>query len=325
MPSSLGVIYTDLDDLMFQWQQFAVANGWTLNLFTGGVPLGGGRLAISKGTIFAQWEWDDAAQRMFHFQSLAYDGSIPGDNPDDAGPGGLSGVDRATVITNASGVADFFQGTEAGEEFLLCITESDGSPLLFRYWGLGKLIKVGTWTGGEFLANQSWPAHTSISASQDAPFDSRNHTMFDALGNQAGQGTTLHIEGVHAQAALTKWGEIKGSGGAGVDRAGEVRSFCEGAEREGMWFNSLNQLAAQPNNGFIPLKPWPIHYREGATWTLLGFVPGMRGLKMTFISPREEFTLGGDTWKAYPWVKKSTALGGGPESGNEGWAVLKTP
>ena len=179
MPSSLLNPYVDLDDLMTQWTTFAVANGWTLDLLDTAVAPGG-EAAIHKGSVFAQWIWDTAGQRLFHFQSLAYDGSDPGLNPDDAGPDGvITSQQRATVITNASGVADFFQGTENGSEFLVCVAEQD--PLLFRMWMLGELIKVGDWTGGEFLASQSWPMHNSVSADQDAAFDARNKTLFDGI------------------------------------------------------------------------------------------------------------------------------------------------
>lgn len=323
MPSSLGNAYVDLDDLMTQWTTFAVANGWILDdLDTVVAP--GGEAAIHKGGIFGQWIWDTSQARLFHFQSLSYDGSSPGLNPDDSGPfGAITSQQRATVIVNTSGIADFFQGTENGSEFLICVAEE--SPGLFRMWMLGDLIKVGDWTGGEFLVTQSWPMHNSVSADQDAPFDSRNKTLFDGLHGDGNQGCTLHMEGVHSQPVGQKWGGMGSSAAAASSRSNVTRAILEGPGRDGPWFQSLNWLEAQPNTGFVPLQPYPVHYRTGGQWTLLGFAPGIRGLRITFISPQEEFTLGADTWKAYPWVKKSFANSNTPESDDQGLAFLKTP
>lgn len=325
MPSSTGVAYTDLDDLMVKWFAFAVVNGWTQNQLDTSPPTGGSG-SISKGGLFTQYIWETLTARLFHFQSLSFDGSTPGLNPDDAGPfGNITSQQRGTIIGDGPGTADFFFGTEAGADYLVCIAETQ--PDLFRYWAIGELIKVGDWTGGEWSAQQSWPAHQSVSADQDAPFDSRNQVMFNArFGDVGGQGGVLHLEGVPGQASPSKWGEFRGSGNASSDRNGDNRTILEGQTRDGPWYSSMFWLAANPNNGFVPLMPLPVNMRSGAAWTLLGFIPGLRNLNITFISPREEFTLGADVWRAYPWVKKSNALGGGPESGlANGWAVLKTP
>lgn len=322
MPSSLGNAYTDMDDLFTQWFSFATSNGWTQDLLDLTPALPGLEAALHKGTIFAQWIFDSGNARLFHFQSLAYNGSSPGNNPDDAGPfGTIPSQQRATIIGNGAGTADFFQGTENGAEFLFCVAEE--SPDLFRMWGLGSLIKVGDWTGGEWVASQSWPIHGSVFAQQDAAFDSRNKTLFDGRHGQGGQGCTLHLEGFHG--LVGKWGMMGSSASPASDRSNTARAVLEGPGRDGPWFQSLNYITAQPNTGFLPLQPYPIHLRTGGQWTLLGFAPGIRGLRITFISPREEFTLGADVWKAYPWVKKSFANAGGPESDDQGLAILKTP
>lgn len=317
MPFS-NVTYTDLDDLMTKFVAFAVTNGWTQD----DLDLASNEAAISKGTKFMSWSWDVGQSRIFWFQALGFTGgNSPGNHPNDAGP--QTGNARGTVIADGPANADFFSGVESGSEYLIAAVER--APGLYTYWAFGDLIKVGDWTGGEFLGKQSWPGHGSAGADQDAPFDARNIPLLDSLHSEGGQGDTVHIEGVHSQPALEKWGEMRGSGSTNTDRNGEPRALLEGASRGGPWFNSLNFLEVQPTNGFIPLQPWPIHYRSAAQWTLLGFIPGMRGLKIRFITSREEFTLGSDVWKAYPWVKKSDADSGTPESENEGMAFLKTP
>lgn len=331
MPSSLGVTYFDFDELFAKWSIFAQANGWTESEYEAASTrpgLNDGLLSLNKAGMFGGWRWNISAARVFHFQALGSgSGGGPGTNTDDAGPD-LGGIDpptngRATIMTNATGTADFFSGTEGGSEYLALVAEASSSPLLFRMWMIGELIKIGDWTGGEFLASQSWPMHNSVSADPDAAFDARNKTMFDAFMLDGNQACTLHMEGVHGFAG--KWGQMGSGAATRQDRSGADRAKLEGAARDGPTFNSLNWLTVQPNNGFVPLQPYPIYYRTGGQWTLLGYAPGVRGLRITFISPQEEFIAGADTWKAYPWVKKSFANSNTPESDDQGLALLKTP
>lgn len=317
MASLLGQSYTDVDDLFTQWTTFAVTNGWTLDQ----LDTGANRVALSKGTVFIQFEYASFPVKVY--QSLAFDGTgtAPGAHTDDAGPTGGT-ANRQILINNSAGTADFFAGTENGGEYLVCVAED--APDQFRMWMAGTLIKVGTWTGGEFFANQSWPIPSAFGPIPDAPFDSRNKMIFDAIQGEPGLGDTLHIEGVHSMTVDQKWGMVGNTADPRDDRAGEDRvRIGASCGRGGMNFSMLNWLQAQPNTGYVPHQPFSLWYREGAGWTLLGHVPGLRGLNITFFSPREEYTLGGDTWKVYPWVKKSSAGSGSPESGNNGLVFLK--
>jgi hypothetical protein len=131
------------------------------------------------------------------------------------------------------------------------------------------------------------------------------------------------MEGVHGFAGT--WGQMGAAANPGTDRSGAARARIEAPGRDGPTFNATNWLTVQPNNGFVPLQPFPLYDLEGASWTLLGYAPGVRGLRITFISPQEEFLAGADTWKAYPWVKKSFANSNTPESDDQGLAFLKTP
>ena len=332
MPSSLAVSYFDFDDLFGKWATFAVANGWTLNEFEAASSrpgLNDGLMSLSKGTMFGGWRWNLSFARVFHFQALGFGGvGGPGTHLDDAGPN-IGPFDtpttngRGTIMTNAAGTADFFSGTEGGQEYLAIIAESGVNSLLFRMWMIGEIIKVGDWTGGEFLASQSWPCHNSISADSDAAFDKRNKTMFDGFHDQQNQGCTIHLENIHGFGG--KWGQLGSSASVGQDRSGAARIAIEGPARDGPTFNATNWLTVQPNNGFVPLQPYPMYLRQGGQWTLLGYAPGIRGLRITFISPKEEFLAGADTWRAYPWVKKSFANTNTPESDDQGLAILKTP
>lgn len=314
MASLLGQTYSDIDDLMSQWFSFAVTNGWTQDEYDP-ISTGDGHGALSKGSIFAQWDWSTSG-RLKHYMSTSFSGGTdPGFQTGDAGP--FSG-ERSTLMSFGSGTADFFAGTEQSAEYLVCVAED--SPERFRMWYVGELIKIGDWDGGQIGGNQSWPIFNSFSPILDSAFDSRNKTLFDSIMQENNAGDVVKLDPVEFGFA---WGMVGADANPGQDALQNARAPVEGSGRGGPWYSMLNWASAQPNTGFVPLQPQPLHLRSGTSWRLLGFVPGLRGLRITFISPREEFTLGSDTWKAYPWVRKSFANSGTPESDDQGLAFLK--
>ena len=312
MPFS-QVSYTNMDDFVTQMDTFLVANGWTQD----DLDTVANEAAWHKGTVYFQITWDEV-NRMAIYQSLSYDGSAPGANPDDAGP--LSGI-REVLWSNAAGVADFFSGTEQGSEFFFVAIEY--SPGLYAFLGAGDIIKKGTWTGGEFLTHQEW---SIAGGALDDPFNSAANVLVDGRYTGNGQqATTMHIEGWPAQVAGRKWAAVGGNmSDSNDDRAGNDRELWLGGMRDSMVANAFDFLDFQPNAGFVPLQTIEV-WRRTNGFRLGGFIPGLRGLKITNIDVREELTVGADTWRAYPWVRKTNVGGGQKESENFGLAILKTP
>lgn len=288
-----SISYTDMDDFMTQMDTFLVANGWTQDLLDTSTD----RAAWHKGNVFVQFTWNEI-NILTAFQSLSYDGSVPGSNPDDAGP--LLGV-RQMVWSNAPGTADLFSGTEQSSEFFYAAIE--WSPERFSYIGFGEIIKKGDWTGGEWLAISDW-GHGG--GDQAVPLDARHYVLFDGRNDDsAAAASTMHVEGWPSQVAAEKWAAIGGNfANAQDDRAGNDREFWVGSGiREGFNYNAFQYLAFQPNAGFIPLQTIELWRREGS-FRLGGFVPGFRGLNITNVEVQEELVVGSDTWKAYPWALK---------------------
>lgn len=312
MPFS-QVSYSDMDDFVTKMDTFLVANGWTQD----DLDTGANEAAWHKGTIYFQVTWD-AINRMGVYQSLSHDGSAPGANPDDAGP--LSGT-REILWSNGAGTADFFSGTEQSSEFFFAAIEY--TPGLYAYLGAGQLIKKGTWTGGEFVTHQQWGIG---GGALDDPFNSVPNVLVD--GRYTGNGThatTLHSEGWPSQDPAAKWAAVGGTmSDFGDDRAGEDREGFLGGMRDSFVANAFDFIDFQPNSGLVPLQTVEVWRREGPL-RLAGFVPGLRGLKITNVDVREELPVGADTWRAYPWVRKTNAGGGQAESENFGLAILKTP
>lgn len=307
------ITWSSMDDFVTQMDSFLTTNGWTQD----DLDTVANEAAWHKGTVYFQVAWDEI-NRMDVFQSLGYDGSAPGANPDDAGP--LTGT-REILWSNGPGQAEFFSGTEQGAEFFFAAIEFSAER--YAYLGAGELIKKGTWTGGEWVATSEWGVE---GGALDDPFNNLNYVLFDARYSSNGfNSATIHQEGWPGQVAGRKWGAIGGSlNNTNDDRAGNDRDLWLGGLRDGFIFNAFDYVDFQPNAGFIPLQTIELWRRTNST-RLAGFVPGIRGLKITNVDVREELPFGLDTWKAYPWHRKTNAGGGQAESENQGLAFLKIP
>lgn len=305
-----SITYTDMDDFFTQVDSFLTANGWTQDEFT----TASNRAAWHKGTVYVQITWD-AVSAMAMYQSLSWDGSAPGSNPDDAGP--LSGT-RRMLFGNAPAQAELFSGTEQGAEYFFAAIEYTTGR--FSQFGMGELIKKGDWTGGEWSAVNQWGFG---GGAQNGPDDTRHTVLFDGQYDDSSEhAAVIHQEGWPSQAAGRKWGAIFGNNNdGGDDRAGNERDKWIGGFRDSFNHNTFHFLAFQPNSGLVPLVPIELWRREGA-YRLGGFVPGIRALNITNIDVREELVVGADTWKVYPWAGK--AASGSFHSGLDGgMAILK--
>lgn len=77
------------------------------------------------------------------------------------------------------------------------------------------------------------------------------------------------------------------------------------------------------------LLPFPVYVsRASNKWTLVADMKHIRNARIDFHNPEDSITLGADTWKLYPWFRKSaTVLGGvaaATDSGTMGYALRYT-
>jgi len=258
------------------------------------------------------------------FQALGFTGgNSPGAHPDDSGNGNTSTPDR---VVDGIGAGPFVQHTfmsgSAPDYTHVIIEESSG---VFRHFSFGELDKVGTWTGGEYVVGHKWVENGSA----DDDFMNTSHSiLWDGLytfdNDECG---TVHVESLPDQVASGKWGVIYGNRtGAGNDTAAVARVDLVGGVRDGP-LTTLGSVPASSINGFVPLIPIPIFYKNVTPapddWRLLGFVPDARVINITNFNPGDEITVGGDTWKVFPWVRKRFLQDNTQESGNAGIAYKK--
>lgn len=314
---------TGHDALITALFSFATSNGFTqdqLNTTANEAALH----LTAGGNAFFSFTWDQINRiRLFHAKGYT-GGNSPGDHPDDSGNGGPGDSTRVLLLNETAYNFDFFSD---GSTYVHAVIETQVPALNFVHLSFGLIEKKGNWTGGSYIAGTAWGINGGITT---LPFDARHYLLWEGLHDSSGiQCATLNMEGLPNQAVNGKYGVI---GGAisflqlGIDGNGNARELVHGGMRGGFLFNHLNFLTANPNNGFVPLWPIELWYREDTQiMRKLGIAPDVRGVNILNLSPKEEFSVGAATWRVYPWIQK-TDTGTGSESELEnGIAYLKIP
>jgi len=305
------------EDFLTKLSTFAQANGWTQDELD--VP--NKELAIRRNNVFISFRWDAVATTggIAIFQALGFTmGNTPGNHPNDSGSGLISGTPissqrRLDRIGNGPFTAYHFF---AGSVFLHVALEY--APGLYRHCSFGELVKNGTWTGGEYCAGHTW------AGDPDSPANPSHCVLVDWRSQLSNlEGATVHVEGMPGEGGTSKWGVVIDSTTVGNDRAGIARVTCLGGLRDGFLFNALHFIRSNPGNGFVSMAPLQVYYRRLLSpeqWFKLGTIPGMRGINIHFINPAEAFTIGADTWRCFPYVRKQFLQLNTDESGNWGIA-----
>jgi len=325
---------TDQTDLMSKLSTFAQANGFTEDNYNGVNRF----LSLSRPTdsLYVTFYWD-GVDNIQMWQALGYTGGqaqTPWGQANDSGNPDADWTtnypDRGRGI-NAIGSGPFtayhfFAYTNPYRIFVVL----EFSAGLYRHFGFGKINKVGTWTGGAFVAAHHWSFY---SGSQDSP-SSRYHSLLldgayvpssDIASQYA--GATIHMTGLPEQNAATKWGHVgsttSGTNHPGNDTAGNPRDIVYGGFRNGLGVMNWGWLLPDLSNGFIPICPIELFYiyKDTSTrfwWYYLGNLPDIGMIHLHGINPAQEITIGSDTWIAFPAVRKSKIMNNNEESWNMG-------
>lgn len=316
---------TSQEDLMTKLRTFATSNGWTSDDW----DTTNDEFAMHRNSIYPSFRWDNTASTggISIHQALGFTGGqTPGNHPNDSGNGQKAG----TPINTERRLDRIGDGTFpnyyffSGSVYLHVVLEY--ATGLYRHMVFGELEKVGTWTGGEFTMGHIW---STAAGQKDNPTYAAHYLPFDAVHNNLANETgTVHLEGFPDQPASGRWGLVTAmQSGLGNDGDSNGRAPIVGGVRDGPLTTAFQFIAANPSNGYIPLIPIPLFYAYYTPtpdeWRLLGFVPGMRVINIRNLSEGDEFTLGSDVWKVFPWVRKRYQLDNEDESWNGGFAFLK--
>lgn len=332
---------TDLDDLMNKLQTFAAANGFTVDNH----DATGNFLSISRpaDNLYLTYYWGNSDDIMV-WQALGYSAthkSAPWNQTDDSGNGDADTSTPETgrnisQIGNGPFTAYHFFGYTNPHSLLVVL---EFSPGLYRHFGFGMLNKSSTWTGGAWVSGHVWNRGGSPPYSAFDDPSSLNHTilldnllvpgqtLYNAYSTNA--GATVHIEGFQTEGQPTggKWGQCVNPGTnpavMGNDRGGTGRVFIAGGTRGGPNVRLYGSFLPDLANGFVPIMPIETFYvadpdQQTKKFYYLGRLENVGHIHLEGIDPAQELTIGADTWKAFPAVRKAIVGGNNQESHNLG-------
>jgi len=325
----------NLEDLLSKLSTFATTThgGWTegyLNTTNGWFELHKGSLSVS----FKYTKTGTPTVLSVHQASgFISAGTAPGAHTADSGNGynaGATGHTNANLETercvrdigNGPFPSYFFFADDVDNDYIHVVVEV--STNIYRHFGFGALDKFGNnWVGGEYAYG-----HYQVSSTSATQTDVSTQTLLDALGGSSDRlrcGTVRIASGLANQGAAV-WGASASLASASLldDTAGNVRRQIHGGFRGGPLARGFGNVAGSFASGAIPLQSIDAWYRDpsNARVYLLGFMPDVRAVNIRNFEPKQEVTIGSDTWTMFPLSIKSAAAVAG-RSLNSGIAYRK--
>lgn len=296
----------------------------------------------SEQKCYVTFRWDNTTQYMLSiYQSLGFTSStLPHAQPDDSGGGDTTSPPTTgrrvsftdgTVGSTLTGPFQgyyFFAGEGSTPYIHVVVQPVTG---LYRHFGFGNLAKNGTWKGGEYCYGHSWNQSTNYI---DLPTYNGHQFMLDSgsTGSYTGYHT-MHLEGFSEQAVNGKWGAFCGlTDSPSNDRQSTpvARVRLCGTARGGGYATLLGWVRASSLNSHKLILPITTYLVDTSTapdtYRLLGTMPDVGIINVGNLSSGDEITVGSDTYKVFPWVRKQYTAGGAgntEESWNGGVAYKK--
>lgn len=322
---------TSAVDLLDKVRLFAIANGWTANRWA---VLGSGReLCLQKGASFFNMR---AYQNETNFINGAGSTFRTG-----IGINGSDNYDGGSVWDRQPGYPQRKTGgvSDQGHGYLPMVTNFGPFPAyhlfapdsktiyleleintgVFLRMGFGALdlFNPSTLGGGRFFYATGGNPHVSNDTSQSTwlgnEVDQGNLSLEEVPFRAAQYAASSILSGSYLRASFDSFDSWCHS--ARNISLGLTNQTCQGG---GVHDRVLRDAAPNPLNGVGVLLPNVVSVnRSDEFLSPVGVVPGMRYMDMTNYLPGDEFILGSDTWKVFPWYNK------GGRSGQRGIAYLK--
>jgi hypothetical protein len=282
----------DENDLLDKIKTFAVASGWSLNLWA--TDGDGWRLHLKKGDQYVNLR--STLTNPTYTQNTGHHIWLGGSDGFDAGDAwnAQPGASPSALLRDMAGPYAAYHFFANGDSFFLVVEQVTGT---FRHAGWGLITKTG-------LAPAQSGAH--VGAVYELPTglntDSQGHSYyFDAgqLSNPPGYRSHLRadVDGVLGWVPMT----------------GNVSSTprCLGPCRNKGLLEDL--MVCQPNtfNEATAFFPMVLAVsRASSYWSIVGYPPDIALCDITNYADGQEVAVGADTWKLFPWSSRERAFPG---------------
>ncbi len=308
---------TGPNDMLIKLRDFAAAQGWTVNR---DVVAGSGReLCLSKGTSYFNL-------RSYQNENVTINGSGAAGrygiaiNGSDGYAGG-SAWDRQPgypLRTSSSGgdqghanlpLPIYFGPFPSYHLFApdskTIYLELEVASTIFQRLGFGSLdlFNPAAPGGGRFFY-ATGGEHPSTSTTSNtwlgSEIDNGSRSLEEVPFRAADYTTSSNLSGSFLRAQFDSFDNWCGSARSAASTY--MFQACQGG---GVHDKVLRDYSPNPLNGVGLLLPNIVSVnRNNEFLSPVGVVPGMRYMDMTLYQPGEEFSLGPDTWKVFPWYQK---------------------
>jgi len=344
MAYSTTTSITDQDDLMSQVSTFAVARGWTEDNYDAVNK----KMSLHKGNCYVHFFWNDTSTNgatygtsIGMYQSLGYIDAATASHAHTNDS--QNGASTAATLSKERGIKYIGPGPytalhlhgHTDTDVIYCILEY--APGLYSHFAFGNIEKVGTWTGGEFVAGHHWTPEQS-GTSLDDPKSTLHNFLLDGVNfNNAFNypdsiriASTIHMEGLPNQqtenpyyGAVGSWSNMITASAYTEGRDGNERAIVYGGCRDGIGVQQFGWAVADVSKGYIPIIPVELFYvynktGESDDFYYLGRMAHAGMIQLAGIDPAQALTIGAETWRAYPCVRKSKVGSNAKESWDMG-------
>lgn len=319
---------TGCNDLLDKFRLFAIAQGWTVNRWVASAL--GQELCISKGSAYFNFRSVQnenlllngvlGGAGMYGIMVSGSDGYStgltwdrqPGYPVRNVGTLGASDQGHVWMMVHDLAIGPFpsYHFISSGTGSLYC--ELEVSTGIFQRFGVGSLdlYNPAASGGGRFyyatggampltFANQKWREYDIDNPTycmECVPFRRASLAGYHSGTYQAGRTTS----GSMVRTAFSSFDNWAGSG-----RDATQQPYPWVSQGGGCHDRFIRDLSPSPLNGIGVLVPNVVSLNINNEFLApIGQVPGMRYMDMTGYLPGDEFTLGGDTWKVFPWYQK---------------------
>jgi hypothetical protein len=297
---------TDTTDLINKLITFATANGWTVNTPSSG-------RVFTKGGLYFGLNWD--ADDVWLCGATGYAAGSAWS----AQPGASTNQPRSNDMAGPYQGYHFF--TDSSPDYLHVVVETTAG--IYKHFQMGQLIKHGSFTGGEYVCAVYWhPTIVTASTTPNNPDNAHHAVPFDC---EAGSATASHRSAVRADidSKTNNWMAFRDAD----TWNGNYAKGCVRGQNRGI-LESLHERSPSEFNQITPFLPMLIcGDRPSSMTSPLGYVPDMRYVNMTNLTPASTITIGADEWIVFPLIQKTTVWGVSnsttPSSGTYGLAYKK--